>query len=80
MVSAGFWRDYALNMGTREACFACFERARERPDVQIVKRPELAAKQGQYALLNRDGAILKRGSDLRQLLLVLERKLIKAVD
>jgi hypothetical protein len=80
MVSAGLWRDYALNIGTYEARFSCFERARERPDIQVIKRPELAAKQGQYVLLSHEGTVLKRGSDLRQLLFMLERKLIKVVD
>jgi hypothetical protein len=80
MVSAGHWRDYALSMDRTQASFACFERTAERPDVTIVKCPDLARKQGAYALIGRAGAVLKRGHDLRSVLAVLERKLMKLVD
>jgi len=40
----------------------------------------LRLKQGQYAVIGMDGQILKRGNDLRKVLRVLERKLIRAVD
>jgi hypothetical protein len=47
---------------------------------RIEKRPNLRMKQGQYAVIGMDGKILKRGNDLRQVLRVLERKLIRAID
>jgi hypothetical protein len=37
-------------------------------------------KQGQYALIGAEGQVLKRGNDLRQVLAILERKLIRVVD
>jgi hypothetical protein len=80
MVAAGLWRDYALSMDRTQACFACFERSAERPDVTIIKRPDLARKQGAYAVIGRAGAVLKRGHDLRSVLAVLERKLLKVVE
>jgi hypothetical protein len=78
-VAAGLFRDYAINMDRETATFSAYERATERPDVQIIKQPALANKQGAFALVNRDGAVLKRGQELRSVLAVLERKLLKAV-
>ncbi len=78
-VSAGLFRDYAINMDREAAVFSAFERATDRPDIQIVKQPDLAHKQGAFALLNRHGTVLKRGQELRTVLAVLERKLLKAV-
>jgi hypothetical protein len=80
MVSAGVWKDYAIQMNAQEAVFHCFRRAAERPDCSIVKRPDLARKQGEYALVGQAGGVLKRGQDLRQVLKLLERKLMKAVE
>jgi hypothetical protein len=45
----------------------------------IEKRPKLKSKQGMYSVVGMDGHILKRGSDLKAVLQVLERKLIKLV-
>ena len=41
---------------------------------------QLRLRQGQYAVIGVDGQILKRGNDLKQVLRVLERKLIRVVD
>ena len=60
--------------------FSAFRRASERPEVQLVKRPELRHRQGMYALLGEAGAVLKRGHELSAVLAPLERKLIKLVD
>lgn len=80
MVAAGEWRDYGIS-GLREvAVFSVFRRTAEQPMYRIEKRPKLASKQGIYAVIGMDGRILKRGHDLRQVLRVLERKLIRAVD
>ena len=61
------------------AVFSIFRHTAEHPIYRIEKRPALAARQGQYSVIAMDGRILKRGSDLRQVLKVLERKLIRAV-
>lgn len=80
MVAAGHWRDYALDLGVDSAVFSAFRRAAERPEVQVVKRPELRARQGMFALIGEAGAVLKRGHELSAVLAPLERKLIKLVD
>lgn len=80
MVAAGEWRDYGISMLKDAAVFSIFRRAAEQPIYRIEKRPKLAAKQQQYAVIGMDGRILKRGADLKQVLRVLEKKLIRAVD
>ena len=79
-VAAGEWRDYAI-AGMRDlAVFSVFRRTAETPLYRIEKRPRLRAKQQMYQVVGMDGQILKRGNDLRAVLRVLERKLIRAVD
>lgn len=80
MVAAGEWRDYAISCLRDLAVFAVFRRTAENPLYRIEKRPDLRTRQGQYAVVGMDGQILKRGNDLRQVLRVLERKLIRAVE
>ncbi|MGR3365226.1 MAG: DUF2794 domain-containing protein [Maritimibacter harenae] len=80
MVAAGEWRDYGMSFLKDVAVFAVFRRAAENPLYRIEKRPKLRGRQGQYAVIGMDGQVLKRGSDLRTVLRVLERKLIRPVD
>ncbi len=79
MVSAGEWRDYAMDFLEDRAVFSVFRRASEMPLYTIEKRPKLRAKQGQYSVVAAGGQILKRGHELAQVLRVLEKKLIKAL-
>ncbi len=79
MVAAGLWRDYGISMLRDVAVFAVFRHTAEHPLYRIEKRPRLAGRQGQYAVIAMDGRILKRGSDLAQVLRVLEKKLIRAI-
>jgi len=80
MVAAGEWRDYGISSLRDLAVFSVFRRTAEHPIYRIEKRPKLRLRQGQYAVVGMDGRILKRGNDLTQVLRVLERKLIRAVD
>lgn len=80
MVAAGEWRDYGISSLKDVAIFSVFRRTAEHPLYRIEKRPKLRGKQGMYAVVGMDGQILRRGSDLKSVLRVLERKLIRAVD
>ena len=80
MVSAGEWRDYGMSFLKDVAIFSVFRRTAEYPIYRIEKRPKLRHRQGMYAVIGMDGRILKRGQDLKTVLRVLERKLIRAVD
>ena len=79
MVAAGEWRDYGISSLRDVAVFSVFRRTAEHPLYRIEKRPKLRMRQGQYVVIAMDGQILKRGNDLKTVLRVLERKLIRAV-
>ncbi|PYG31134.1 DUF2794 domain-containing protein [Pelagimonas varians] len=79
MVAAGEWRDYGISNLRDVAVFSVFQRTAEHPLYRIEKRPKLRARQGEYAVFGTDGQVLKRGHDLKTVLRVLERKLIRAV-
>ena len=79
-VALGEWRDYGISHLREVAVFSIFRRTAENPIYRIEKRPKLRHKQGLYAVIGMDGQILKRGHELRGVLQVLERKLIRAVD
>jgi len=80
MVAAGEWRDYGISCLRELAVFSVFKRTAENPLYRIEKRPKLRNKQGQYSVVGMNGQVLKRGNDLKAVLRVLERKLIRAVD
>ena len=80
MVAAGEWRDYGISCLRDMAVFSVFRRTAENPLYRIEKHPRLRNRQGLYAVIGMDGQVLKRGQDLRTVLRVLERKLIRAVD
>ncbi|MGE4324414.1 MAG: DUF2794 domain-containing protein [Sphingobium sp.] len=79
MVSAGHWRDYAMDLGRDAAIFCAFRRAAERPEYRIEKRPALRHRQGMWALVGEAGTILKRGQDLHAILAPVERRLLRIV-
>lgn len=80
MVAAGEWRDYGISCLREVAVFSVFRRTAENPLYRIEKRPKLRNRQGMYSVVGVDGQILKRGGDLKNVLRILERKLIRAVD
>ena len=80
MVAAGEWRDYGMSFLKDVAIFSVFRRTAEHPIYRIEKRPKLRGKQGMYSVIAMDGQILKRGHDLKAVLRVLERKLIRSID
>lgn len=80
MVAAGEWRDYGISCLREVAVFSVFRRTAEIPLYRIEKRPKLRNKQGMYAVVGPGGRVLRRGHDLKSVLRVLERKLIRAVE
>lgn len=79
MVSAGVWRDYAIDGLSDRAVFSMFRRASENPAFQVEKRPELARRQGQWAILGQQGQVLRRGHDLDALLRFFDRRSLSEV-
>ena len=80
MVAAGEWRDYGMSFLRDAAVFSVFQRTADHPLYRIEKRPKLRLRQGMYAVIGLDGQVLKRGHELKTVLRVLERKLIRAID
>lgn len=80
MVAAGEWRDYGISCLRDVAVFSVFRRTAENPLYRIEKRPKLRGRQGMYAVVGMDGQVLRRGQDLKTVLRILERKLIRSVE
>ena len=80
MVAAGEWRDYAIDGLNDCAIFSVFQRASEAPTFRIEKRPALARRQGQWAVIGHGGHILKRGHELEQVLTVFDKGRFKVVE
>ncbi|WP_457795823.1 DUF2794 domain-containing protein [Methylocystis sp. S23] len=74
-VASGEWRDYALDFTPARAVFSVFRRTSEAPLYRIEKNPELARKQGEYAVIAAGGLVMRRGHDLSRVLRVLDRGL-----
>lgn len=79
MVSAGFWKDYAIQFTGESASFWAFRRSAERPEYKIEKRPALRSRQGMWSLIGEHGAVLRRGHELGPVLAPIERRLLKLV-
>ena len=80
MVSAGEWRDYAID-GLADSCvFSVFRRASEAPAYRIEKRPALARRQGAWAVIGEGGMVLKRAHELEQVLSLFESRRFKVVE
>lgn len=80
LVAEGECRDYAIGAFSDHALFCMHKRASEEPTWTVEKRPELARRQGAFSVTNSAGLILRRGHDLAQVLLVLEKKRFQVVD
>jgi len=74
-VASGEWRDYALDFLPAKAVFSVFRRSSEEPLYRIEKVPELARKQGAYAVIAAGGLVMRRGHDLSRVLRVLDKGL-----
>jgi hypothetical protein len=80
MVTAGHWRDYAIDMGRDAAVFSMFRRSTERPEFRVEKRPSLRNRQGMWALVGEAGQVIRRGHELGPVLAPVERRLMKLVE
>src|SRR5690606_35250055 len=80
MVAAGQWRDYTIDLKREVAIFSAFRRTAERPEFRVEKRPGLRNRQGMWALIGENGAILRRGHELAGILAPVERRLLKLVE
>ena len=80
MVAAGEWRDYAIDGLSEAAVFSVFRRSAESPLYRFEKRPELAKRQGAWAVIGQGGVVLRRGHELDQVLKLFEGRRFRVVD
>ncbi len=80
MVAQGEWRDYAIDSDWEGCAFCVFRRASEAPLYRIEKRPALARRQGQWAVIAPGNVVLRRGRELDQVLRVFDTRKFRVVD
>ncbi|MBC6981529.1 DUF2794 domain-containing protein [Caulobacter sp. 17J80-11] len=80
MVAAGEWRDYGIAGLKDMAVFSVFRRASEAPLYRIEKRPDLARRQGAWAVVGQGGHVLKRGHELGQVLRLFDKGKFSVVE
>ncbi len=80
MLTVGMARDYAIDHLKDRSVFSIFRRASETPLYRVIKTPKDAQRQGAWSVSSPAGGTLKRGRDLRQVLRVFDKKLIRAID
>ena len=74
MVSAGHWKDYAMDFLKDRAVFSVYRKASEHALYRIEKIPALRQRQGEFCVIAPGGLILKRGHSLDAVLKVFDRK------
>tara|TARA_Y100000816_G_scaffold108711_1_gene75871 strand:+ start:113 stop:457 length:345 start_codon:yes stop_codon:yes gene_type:complete len=68
MVSEGSWKDYGLNISTKQVSFNVFKNATENALYKICKNFNPNSRNLKYLISDTNGKILKNSSDLRTLL------------
>ncbi len=68
MVSAGTWKDYGLNISSRQVSFSVFKNATENALYKICKNFNPNSKNLKYLITDSNGKILKNSFDLEILL------------
>ena len=69
MVSAGSWKDYGLNISSRQVGFSVFKNAAENALYKICKNFSPSNKNLKYLITDSKGKILKNSFDLQILLI-----------
>ena len=68
MVSAGSWKDYGLNISSRQVSFSVFKNAAENALYKICKNFKPGNKNLKYLITDSNGKVLKNSFDLEVLL------------
>mgnify|MGYP001314479371 FL=1 len=68
MVSAGSWKDYGLNISSRQVGFSVFKNAAENALYNICKNFKPRSKNLKYLITDSKGKIIKNSYDLKILL------------
>ena len=68
MVSEGSWKDYGLNISSKQVSFSVFRNAAENALYKICKNFNPKNKNLKYLITDTSGKILKNSSELKSLL------------
>ena len=68
MVSEGSWKDYGLNISSKQVSFSVFKNAAENALYKICKNFKPKNKNLKYLITDTNGKILKNSFDLKSLL------------
>ena len=68
MVSEGSWKDYGLNISSKQVGFSVFKNATENAKYKICKNFKPINKNLKYLVTDSKGKILKNSSELKSLL------------
>jgi len=68
MVSEGSWKDYGLNISSRQVSFSVFKNAAENALYKICKNFKPGNKNLKYLITDSNGKVFKNSSDLKILL------------
>ena len=68
MVSEGSWKDYGLNISSKQLSFCVFKNATENAKYKICKNFKPINKNLKYLITDSKGKILKNSSELKNLL------------
>ena len=68
MVSEGSWKDYGLNISSRQVSFSVFKNAAENALYKICKNFNPSNKNLKYLITDSNGKVLKNSFDLEVLL------------
>ena len=78
-VSSGDWKDYGLSINRKEITFDVYQRASERPIYRISKNLSPKNISEKFYVLDRNGKIFHKSSDLESLIKKVEWTKLKIV-
>ena len=68
MVSNGTWKDYSFSSGTKEISFDVYQRASDQPVFRILKNLKPNYFNEKFLIKDKNGNVLKKSEDLKQLI------------
>ena len=68
MVSNGTWKDYSLSTGYKEVSFDVYQRHSDKPVLRILKNLKPFYLNEKFLLKDRNGKVLRKSENLKQLI------------
>jgi hypothetical protein len=79
MVSMGEWKDYAIFINKNVVGFNIYRKATENPLYQIIKNLNVKNKNEKFVLQDHSNTIIKKSSDLKNILETINKRKLKLV-